>query len=153
MARIKLFTVDEAEKTLPLVKRIVSDIVKTFDEREKRVIERQKLPLAPTPGSSAEERAFQVEREVENFATEIGRYNEELQAIGVELKDLRIGLIDFFSRYEGRIVYLCWKLDEGETLGYWHDLNNGFRGRQPITPMNRQRFKGLAPGEKFVELA
>jgi len=153
VARIKLFTVDEAEKTLPLVRRIVGDIVKTFGEREKRVIERQKLPPTPTPGSAAEERAFQLERDIENLATEIGRYNEELQAIGVELKDLRIGLIDFFSRYDGRIVYLCWKLDEGETLGWWHDLHNGFRGRQPITPMNRLRFKGLAQGERFVELA
>ena len=153
MARIKLFSVDEAEKTLPLVKRIVGDIVKTFTEREKRVLERQKLPPTPAPGSSSEEKAFQLERDIDSMAVEIGRYNEELQAIGVELKDLRIGLIDFFSRYEGRIVYLCWKLDEGETLAWWHDLQNGFRGRQPITPANRSRFKGLAEGERYVELA
>jgi hypothetical protein len=153
VARIKLFSVDEAEKTLPLVKRIVGDIVKTFTEREQRVIERQKLPPHPTPGSSNEERAFQLEREIDNMAGDIARYNEELLGIGVELKDLRIGLIDFFSRYEGRIVYLCWKLDEGETLAWWHDLNKGFRGRQPITPMNRQRFKGLEQGERYVELA
>ncbi len=153
MARIKLYTVDEAEKTLPFVKRIVSDIVKTFEEREKRVIDRQKLGPSPAPGTKAEERALELEREIETFDTEIQRFHEELQKVGVEIKDLRIGLIDFYSRYDGRIVYLCWKLDEGETLGWWHDLQGGFRGRQPITPVNRGRFKGLGSGEKFVELA
>jgi len=49
-------------------------------------------------------------------------------------------------------VYLCWKLGEDETLAWWHELSGGFRGRQPITPSNRPRFKGLENGEKFVEL-
>lgn len=153
MPRVKLFTIEQAEKALPLVKRIVEDIVKDFDEREKRLLERQKLPRQPTPGSASEEHAFKLEREMDQYEEEIRRYQEELGLIGVELKDFRAGLIDFFSRYEGRIVYLCWKLDEGETLAWWHDLNAGFRGRQPITPSNRHRFKGLEPGEKFVEIA
>lgn len=152
MARIKLYTVDEAERTLPLVRRVVGDIVKTFEQREKRAVDRQKLGQSPAPGTKAEERALELEREIETFDEEIKRFHEELAIVGVELKDLRVGLIDFYSRYDGRIVYLCWKLDEGETLGWWHDLNNGFRGRQPITPVNRSRFKGMAQGEKFVEL-
>jgi hypothetical protein len=150
--RVKLFTVDQAEKALPLVSRIVGDIVAKVEERELRLLERRKLPQQPTPGSSAEDQAFKLEREMENFENDIKRYQEELATIGVELKDYRMGLIDFFSRYEGRIVYLCWKLDEGKTLAWYHDLHSGFRGRQPITPANRARFKGLEPGEKFVEL-
>lgn len=153
MARIKLYTVDEAERTLPFVKRIVTDIVKTFEEREKRTIDRQKLGPSPSPGSHSEEKAVELEREIEAHDKEISRFHAELQKVGVEIKDLRVGLIDFYSRYDGRIVYLCWKLDEGDTLGWWHDLNGGFRGRQPITPVNRGRFKGLGPGEKFAELA
>lgn len=153
MSRVKLFSIDQAEKTLPLVRRIVADIVASFQEREKRMLARQKLPPQPKAGSAAEERAHVLEREMENFEDEIRRYHEELQQIGVELKDFQLGLIDFFSRYDGRIVHLCWKLDEGETLAWWHDLNAGFRGRQPITPGNRSRFKGHEPGERFAELA
>jgi hypothetical protein len=153
MARIKLFSVEQAEKALPFVSRIVGDIVKSVEAREQRISARQKLPAHPTPGSDNEERAFALEREVLQFEDDVRRYQAELDAVGVEIKDYRIGLIDFFSRYDGRIVYLCWKLDEGETLAWWHDLQGGFRGRQPITPSNRTRFKGLQPGEKFVELA
>lgn len=153
MSRVKLFTVDQAEKTLPLVRRIVADIVTSFKERERRLLARKELPLQPKAGTDAEARADVLEREMEHFEDEIRRYHEELQLIGVELKDFQVGLIDFFSRYEGRIVHLCWKLDEGETLAWWHDLNAGFRGRQPITPGNRARFKGNEPGERFAELA
>ena len=49
----------------------------------------------------------------------------------IELKDLSEGLIDFPALYEGRTVYLCWKLGEPE-VGYWHEVSAGFAGRQPI---------------------
>jgi hypothetical protein len=152
LTRVKLFTVDQAEKALPLVRRIVGDIVRSFEEREKRLRDRAELGEKPNPGSAAEEKALQFEREADYFEDEIRRFHEELQQIGVELKDFQHGLVDFFSRYEGRIVYLCWKLNEGETLAWWHDLHAGFRGRQPITPNNRASFRGLEPGEKFIEL-
>jgi hypothetical protein len=150
--RVKLFTIEQAEKALPLVKRIVADIVRTVEEREKRMLERRGLPQQPMAGSGHEEDAFRLEREMDHLEGDVRRFQGELEAIGVEIKDYRVGLIDFFSRYEGRIVYLCWKLDEGATLSWYHDLRSGFRGRLPITPANRDRFKGLEPGEKFVEL-
>lgn len=150
MPTIKLFTVDEAERTLPLVRRIVGDIVNSFEEREKRRVRRQGMETIKT--AELRELAERLENEMAYYEDEIRRFHEELQLIGVELKDFRAGLIDFFSRYEDRIVHLCWKLDEGDTLAYWHDLHAGFRGRQAITPLNRARFKGLKPGEKSVTL-
>ena len=120
----------------------------SFDEREKRVLERQALAAHPTAGSQAEDQAFQLEREIDNHENDIKRFHAELQTVGAELKDIRTGLLDFYSRYNGRIVYLCWKLDEGNTLSWFHDLQSGFRGRQPITQLNRGSFKGLEPGEK-----
>ena len=152
MPQVKLFSIEQAEKALPLVRRIVADVVKSFDEREMRLLERKKLPSRLTPGSDAEARSFKLTQEIEHFEDEVRRFHEELQQIGVELKDVRMGLIDFFSRYEDRVVHLCWKLDEGDTLAWWHDLHSGFRGRQPITPSNRRRFKGLEPGQRFVEI-
>jgi len=153
VARIKLFTVDQAEKALPLVRRIVSDVVRLAQEREEKMLERQKLPQQPPSGSNAEEKAFALERDILQSEEDIRRCQEELDGVGVELKDYHIGLIDFYSRLDGKVVYLCWKLGEDETLAWWHDLHGGFRGRQPITPNNRTRFKGLESGQKFVELA
>jgi hypothetical protein len=145
--------VDEAERTLPLVKKIVKDITGNFIEHEKRLLERKKLPLTPTVGSSTEERVFQLENEMDHFKQEVVRHQRELDELGIEVKDYRKGLLDFYSRYDGRIVYLCWQSGEGDSLGYWHDLNAGFRGRQRITPVNRNRFQGMSPGQQFVEVS
>ena len=100
-----------------------------FQEHEKRLLERKKLPLSPAAGSKAEEKAFQLEREMDHYADEVKRCQGELETLGIELKDYRVGLLDFYSRYDGRIVYLCWKSDEGNTLAFWHDLQSGFLGR------------------------
>lgn len=56
----------------------------------------------------------------------------ELEALGVQLKDYERGLLDFPSMREGRVVLLCWQLGEGDRIAWWHDLETGFAGRQPI---------------------
>ncbi|MBI3162444.1 MAG: DUF2203 domain-containing protein [Chloroflexi bacterium] len=55
----------------------------------------------------------------------------QIQDAGIEVKDLAIGLIDFVALREGREVYLCWKYGE-DSVGYWHEIEAGFQGRQPI---------------------
>ena len=57
---------------------------------------------------------------------------QEIQALGVQVKDLGKGLVDFPYEYEGRIVFLCWKPDEDE-INWWHETDAGFAGRQPLT--------------------
>ena len=54
-----------------------------------------------------------------------------LRDLGCVIKDLDSGLIDFLSEREGRPVYLCWRLGEAN-IGFWHDLNVGYAGRQPL---------------------
>ncbi|MFL5734961.1 MAG: DUF2203 domain-containing protein [Chloroflexia bacterium] len=54
-----------------------------------------------------------------------------LNDMGIELKDLDEGLVDFPAMREGRTVFLCWKLGEPE-VAYWHELNTGFASRQPV---------------------
>jgi hypothetical protein len=56
---------------------------------------------------------------------------DQLAEWGIELKDLSTGLVDFPAMREGRIVYLCWRLGELQ-VAYWHDLETGFGGRQPL---------------------
>jgi hypothetical protein len=68
----------------------------------------------------------ELEAEEEKLRTFI----EELRSLGVELKS-EDGLCDFRSKMDGREVYLCWRLGEPEVM-YWHDLDAGFAGRQPL---------------------
>ncbi len=55
----------------------------------------------------------------------------EIDATGVQVKDLDIGLLDFPCKVEGEILLLCWKLGES-TIAHWHSTNEGFAGRKPI---------------------
>jgi hypothetical protein len=139
MSTQKLYTVDQAEKTLPLVSRITGDITKAFLRYEKLISARRALGSKLNPGSAAEERAFELEREINGCEQAIHRYQDELTVLGIEMKDYRLGLLDFRSNYKGHIVYLCWKQGE-ERIGFWHDLHTGFPGRQAITDENRNQF-------------
>ena len=55
----------------------------------------------------------------------------EIQQLGIVVRDVDRGLIDFPAILEGREVYLCWQLDE-DGIGFWHDLESGFSGRQSL---------------------
>jgi len=55
----------------------------------------------------------------------------EIDATGVQVKDLDIGLLDFPCKVDGQVVLLCWKLGE-QGITYWHDTSEGFAGRKPI---------------------
>jgi hypothetical protein len=55
----------------------------------------------------------------------------EIDAIGVQVKDLDIGLLDFPCEVDGRVVLLCWKLGE-KSITHWHDTSEGFAGRKPV---------------------
>ncbi|MBC7899656.1 MAG: DUF2203 domain-containing protein [Saprospiraceae bacterium] len=63
---------------------------------------------------------------------EIGKITTELHELGVQLKDYSRGLIDFPSMMDGRVVLLCWQLGEDERIEWWHELEAGFAGRQPL---------------------
>ena len=56
---------------------------------------------------------------------------DELQALGVELKALEQGMVDFYALREDRLVYLCWRLGE-EHITHWHEVDAGFTGRRPV---------------------
>ncbi len=56
-----------------------------------------------------------------------------IQRRGVVIKDVSVGLLDFPSERDGRPVFLCWKPGES-AVGYWHDVEGGYAGRQPLDP-------------------
>ena len=130
----RFFTIDQANATLPLVRAITSDLATLA----KDVVERRhRLALLTSgrdlkPGDPYSDELAQMEAELERDAIRLQGYVDELRELGVEPKGAVEGLVDFPCKLDGRIVLLCWKLGEPEVL-FWHDLDAGFRGRQPLT--------------------
>ncbi len=130
----KIFTVESANASLPLVRAIVTDLA----ELSREVVERRErlaLLLAGRERGSHDpygEELSQIEEELEKDSRRLQEYVDELCALGVEPKNGPDGLVDFPATLEGRPIYLCWKLGEPE-VQHWHELDAGFRGRQPLT--------------------
>jgi hypothetical protein len=128
----RYFTVEEANKALPLVRMILGDIVRQY-----RVVEDLQQRLAgvtrerrrPSNDLYTEELA-QSQAELEAEESKLTSYIDELKRLGVEFKG-PAGLCDFYSIMDGREVFLCWRLGEDE-VSYWHDIDAGFAGRQPL---------------------
>jgi len=133
----KFFSVEEANKALPLVRAIVGDIVRQY-----RVVEglQQRLSTVLTdrrrPSDDLySEELVQSKNELETEEDKLRTYIEELKNLGVELKSEE-GLCDFRSMMVGREVYLCWRLGEPEVM-FWHELDAGFAGRQRLSKRGR----------------
>ncbi len=118
---------------LPLVQAITTDLVKLSREvieRHQRV-EHLKAGRDITSGDPYDDELAQIEEELEKDRRRLHEYVEELRQLSVEPKSGVEGLIDFPSMRDGRLVYLCWKLGEPK-VSYWHELDAGFAGRQPL---------------------
>ena len=129
---MQLFTVDHANRTLPLVRRIVEDIVREHARWQRAVVELDLL-ASGVRADLPDPRAAALEREVLAIATDIEQCEAELLELDIQLKDRRIGLIDFPSELDGRRVLLCWRLGE-PSVQFWHDEDVGYAGRQPLSP-------------------
>ena len=129
---MQLFTVDQANRTLPLVRKIVEDVVREHRRWQEATVELD-LMSAGTHAELPDPRVVALERRIEKIARELDSFQAELASLGIQLKDRRIGLIDFPSEFDGRPMLLCWQLGE-PSVQFWHDLDSGFAGRQPLSP-------------------
>ena len=98
------------------------DQLETLDELEIR---------CETCGSNIMEHNIKMNKQHHKLSFEFFCELEFIQNLGVEIKDLDDGLIDFYSIFEGREILLCWKFDE-EKLEHWHEVGGGFAARKPI---------------------
>lgn len=121
------FTLIQANRALPLVSRIVADVVKTHD----RAMAMQ-ADLSPK-GAKVPADHVALDAAMDRLQD----YVAELAEVGCELKDYRVGLVDFVGRHEGRDVLLCWKLGE-DRVGYWHEMNAGYAGRKPVSILDER---------------
>ena len=127
----RTFTLEEARALLPEVR----ELAEAMRDR-KREFDRQRA-LLKEAGSHAggnghgSKDALAAQTEAERLVQEIQDRIQRLAEIGVEVKGIEQGLVDFPSLREGRLVYLCWQIGEPDIM-YWHELRAGFRGRQPL---------------------
>jgi hypothetical protein len=130
---VRLFTPDEANALLAEVRPLAERLV----ERKRALDEAEAVRAALlgriagnggdlTPSDVADAVAC-VDREATSLAVLV----DELQALGVQVKDLDLGLLDFPSEREGEVVLLCWRVGEDE-IGYWHGVNEGYAGRKAL---------------------
>jgi len=127
----KYFTLAEANRTLPLVKRIVSDIV-ALHPQWRDLVSKYELVAAqakPEWGESPDQVALRTQ--INDVAREIDQYLAELEQIGCVFKGFEQGLIDFYGKLDGRDIFWCWKQGE-DRIEHWHELEAGYAGRQPV---------------------
>ncbi|MFN3652297.1 MAG: DUF2203 domain-containing protein [Armatimonadota bacterium] len=122
----KHFTVEEANALLPELRTLLQEIK---EARDHLVVDSEAampvLRMAEMNGGGKEGNAY---------LSSLQQLNARLQAVaelGVQVKEVDRGLVDFPAWRDGREVFLCWHLGE-ETVDYWHELEAGYRGRQPI---------------------
>ena len=122
----RIFTVEEANRSLVLVRRVVGDVTSEYV----RLLDLQEA-LEAAEESGAADQSESTRLELIRTAGRLRSYLEELDEIGVELKDWSLGVVDFPCLAGGRQVLLCWQHGEDE-VAHWHELDVDFGGRQPI---------------------
>ena len=126
----RTYEVAEANAVLPDVRRLVQTIVDVGNqlpdlEDQVRIAQYQRSRGGPEEEYEARLEALRAaELELAGALT-------ALEALGIQLKDMRVGLVDFLSYREGELVELCWKLGE-DRVAFWHRIGEGFAGRQPL---------------------
>jgi len=138
----RIFTIEEVDALIPeLSHRVGSQLslgaeIAGLARRLTRDTGKPVASLEPDPGDSAEQRSIR-----EKIRLSVVRYEQgwrDIQGLGAVVKDTSAGLLDFYGRLEGRLVWLCWRFGE-DRLGYYHELDTGFSGRRALGTQTRHR--------------
>ncbi len=133
------FSVDEANRMLPLVKRIVADIVSLSKELGHCHARIDALEGESMSGASDsldidewdQAEWDRIQREIVEGENRLEEFVRELTQLGVEFRQANIGEVDFQTRIDGRPAFLCWRLGEPE-VAFWHPEDAGFEERQAL---------------------
>jgi hypothetical protein len=128
------FTPEEANALLAQVRPVAESLVahrRAFTvaaARRARLAQR----ISGNGGDFDPQEPSELDEQLQREAEAVARAVEELQGLGVLVKDLDRGLVDFPALRDGEEVLLCWQVGEGE-VAYWHGLEEGFAGRKPLS--------------------
>lgn len=124
----RVFSLDQANRSLVLLQRIVGEVIEEYDRllRLEETIEAAEQHNQPA-------RLEQARRELVATVDRLQCCLEELEDIGVELRDFSRGVVDFPAERQGRPISYCWMFGES-AVRHWHEVSEGFASRQPIQP-------------------
>jgi hypothetical protein len=125
---MKLFSLEEANVLLPTVRDILLRIRRAY----RGLVSYQGEARRAAEGAERGGGGMADGPHYISLVMELLSSAGELETLGVQLKDQERGLIDFPSLRDGRVVLLCWHLGEGDQIEWWHDVEAGFAGRQPL---------------------
>jgi len=129
----RYFTLEEANALLDEVRPVAEALVvhrRTFTVAAARRA-RLTARISGNGGDFDPQEPRELDEQLEHEAQEVVRAVERLEGLGVLVKDLDRGLVDFYSLMGDRLVFLCWQVSEPE-VSHWHSLEDGFAGRQQI---------------------
>lgn len=138
---MRTFTLDEAQSLLPVLESLLKRAIegkRSAEEAESHLSGlAQRIYLSGgmrvNPVTVAQQRA-----ELESHLTQVKESIAEIDAIGVQVKDIESGLLDFPFKLEDQVVLLCWRMGEG-SIEHWHTMEAGFKGRQPVDERFRRK--------------
>ena len=129
----RLFTLAQANNSLILLRRIVGEVMKEYA----KLLELEEL-IDSAEQSDSYCRLESARQSLVQSVDVLQTCLDELDQIGVELRDFSRGIVDFPSRHDGRIINLCWLFGE-EEVTHWHEYDAGFACRQPICLLKPQK--------------
>src|ERR1017187_7645272 len=143
------FTLDEARALLPAVSRMIREAVQSKQRYQEgdRYLQDLAQRILLQGGMSVETNvaeAWKTQRD--SSAQSLRSLMEKIEEMGVVVKDLDVGLVDFPTLYRGEEVYLCWRMDEPD-IHYWHSVHEGFAGRKEIDEHFVSDHRGESPGQ------
>jgi len=125
---MKIFSLEEANELLPTVQRIAKGIQRAHRQVFSYQSEAKQAAEAAEHGGGG----IEYGADYATLLVQLTSLVNDLEALGVQLKDFSRGLVDFPSLREGRVILLCWQLGEGNQIEWWHDVEAGFAGRTPL---------------------
>lgn len=144
---MKTFTLDEAQSLLPLMESLLKRAIESkhaAEEVETRIAELgRRIYLAGGMRVNVAE-AGRMRSEMDGHLQRVKESIAEIDSIGVQVKDVDTGLLDFPCKVDDQVVLLCWRM--GETaIEHWHTMEDGFKGRRPLDDRFRRRSNSNRP--------
>ena len=138
---MRTFTLDEAQSLLPVLESLLKRAIegkRAAQEVEERIAELGRR-IYLSGGMRVDVAAVAKERaEMEGHLLRVRESISEIDSIGVQVKDMDSGLLDFPCKVDDQVVLLCWRMGES-AIEHWHTIEDGFKGRQPVDERFRRR--------------
>ena len=138
---MKTFTVDEAQSLLPLLESLLKRAIES--KRDAQQVEERLAELGRRIYLAGGMRVDVAEvgkqrTEMEGHLQRVRESISEIDSIGVQVKDMDSGLLDFPCKVDDQVVLLCWRMGES-AIEHWHTMEDGFKGRKPVDERFRRR--------------